>query len=84
MNIPIIAYGGEKEESLEESTLEKYRKIQRLFLKQRKYFHYFRWKELTTIKELFRVRMFPGHHNFPSECSSQVLTSLQEDLNNLR
>lgn len=46
-------------------------------------FEYFRWKDLTTIQQFFRVRMFPGHHNFPSECSSQVLTSLKEDLNNI-
>ena len=47
------------------------------------YFHQFRWKELTTVKEFFRIRMFPGHHNFQAECSSQVLASLQEDLNNI-
>ncbi len=43
----------------------------------------FRWQELTTIKHLFRVRMFPGHHNFQAECGPQVLSCLKEDFNNL-
>jgi hypothetical protein len=45
------------------------------------YFVIFRWKELTTVKELFRVRIFPGHHNFHAECGPQVLSCLKEDFN---
>jgi surfactin synthase thioesterase subunit len=39
----------------------------------------FRWIEVTTNKDLFRIRLFPGHHNFPSECQDQVLQCLRED-----
>ncbi|CAF3253490.1 unnamed protein product [Rotaria sp. Silwood2] len=42
-----------------------------------------RWKELTTIQDLFRVRMFRGHHNFQSECQDEVLQCLKEDFNNI-
>ncbi|CAF3824772.1 unnamed protein product [Adineta steineri] len=42
-----------------------------------------RWIELTKSKDLFRVRMFPGHHNFQSECQTQVLQCLKEDFNNI-
>jgi len=39
----------------------------------------FRWKELTTKENLFRIRMFNGHHNFQSECQTEVLQALKED-----
>ncbi|CAF0946780.1 unnamed protein product [Adineta steineri] len=42
-----------------------------------------RWLELTTNKDLFRVRLFPGHHNFQSECQNQVLQCMKEDFNNV-
>ncbi|CAF0822829.1 unnamed protein product [Adineta ricciae] len=42
-----------------------------------------RWIELTTVKDLFRVRIFPGHHNFHSEHSDQVLHCLKEDFNQI-
>ncbi|CAF1122996.1 unnamed protein product [Rotaria sordida] len=64
LDIPIIVYGGEKEENVKEPFLNT-------------------WKELTTKKDLFRVRMFDGHHNFPSECQDQVLKCLKEDFNNI-
>ncbi|UJR28443.1 hypothetical protein I4U23_009683 [Adineta vaga] len=40
------------------------------------------WIELTTAEDLFRVRMFSGHHHFPSENAVQVLQYLKEDINN--
>ncbi|UJR11503.1 hypothetical protein I4U23_015684 [Adineta vaga] len=64
INIPILVYGGEKEENLTESILN-------------------RWIELTTVKDLFRVRMFPGHHNFHSEHPDEVLRCLKEDFNQI-
>ncbi|CAF1341517.1 unnamed protein product, partial [Didymodactylos carnosus] len=64
LDIPIIAYGGDKEENVDEA-----------FLK--------RWTELTTVKDLFRVRMFHGHHMFHSECGENVLKCLKEDLTNI-
>ncbi len=64
MDIPIIVYGGSKEENVDEPFLN-------------------RWKELTTKEDLFHVRMFPGHHNFQSECQTQVLQALKEDFNKL-
>ncbi|CAF1311362.1 unnamed protein product [Rotaria sordida] len=42
-----------------------------------------KWKELTMLKSLFRVRMFPGHHNFQAECGPQVLSCLKQDFNNI-
>ncbi|CAF1148428.1 unnamed protein product [Adineta ricciae] len=42
-----------------------------------------RWIELTTVKDLFRVRIFPGHHNFHSEHPDQVLQCLKEDFNQI-
>ncbi|CAF0909165.1 unnamed protein product [Adineta steineri] len=42
-----------------------------------------KWSELTTKKELFRVRMFPGHHYFFSECQNQVLEALKEDFDSI-
>jgi surfactin synthase thioesterase subunit len=41
----------------------------------------FRWKELTTKEDLFRVKMFPAGHNFQAECQTQVLQTLKEDFN---
>ncbi|CAF0864883.1 unnamed protein product [Adineta steineri] len=64
INIPIIVYGGDKEEKRTEEVLN-------------------RWSELTTKKELFRVRMFPGHHYFFSECQNQVLEALKEDFDSI-
>ena len=43
----------------------------------------FRWKELTTVKAFFRVRVFPGHHNFQAECGPQVLACLKEDFDKI-
>ncbi|CAF1032469.1 unnamed protein product [Adineta steineri] len=60
LDIPIICYGGDKEEKVDEAFIN-------------------RWKELTTKHDLFRVRMFHGHHHFQSECEAQVLQALQED-----
>ncbi|CAF3164353.1 unnamed protein product [Rotaria socialis] len=60
INVPIIVYGGEKEENVKEPFLN-------------------RWKELTTTNDLFRVRMFNGHHNFQSECQNEVLESVKQD-----
>ncbi|CAF1517279.1 unnamed protein product [Adineta steineri] len=62
IDVPIIAYGGEKEEFITEPFLNK-------------------WTELTKKKDLFRIRMFPGHHSFQSECQTQVLQCLKEDFN---
>ncbi|CAF1575444.1 unnamed protein product [Rotaria sp. Silwood1] len=64
LNIPIIVYGGEHEENVKESLLN-------------------RWKELTTMKDKFHVRMFPGHHHFQFECQDEVLLCLKQDFNNI-
>ncbi|CAF4956391.1 unnamed protein product [Rotaria sp. Silwood1] len=42
-----------------------------------------KWKELTTLKSLLRVRMFSGHHNFQAECGPQILSCLKQDFNNI-
>ncbi len=85
MNIPIIAYVGEKEDYLNESLMEKYDHLILLFefRKIKECFDSFRWKELTTVKGLFCVRVFPGHHNFQAECGPQVLACLKEDFDKI-
>jgi hypothetical protein len=35
------------------------------------------------MKSLFRIGMFPGHHNFQAESGPQVLSCLKEDFNTL-
>ncbi len=85
MNIPIIVYGGEKEENFNESLLNRYECIDEMKVHDFQLFFIFvcRWKELTTAQDLFRIRIFPGHHNFQVECGPQVISCLKEDFNNI-
>ncbi|CAF3455459.1 unnamed protein product [Rotaria socialis] len=42
-----------------------------------------RSKQLTTINDFFRIRMFNGHHDLQSECQNEVLEFVKQNLKDL-